>query len=106
MTIIEIVHPVTAIVGVSQAPGSVVGVAPVVGPAGPQGPAGDSIAFEYVQATPLATWVVPVPPAFGRRPAVTTYRLNGTRIYGDVTASSTQVSVQWTAPIAGVVVCT
>lgn len=103
--VIEIVQPVTAVVEIAQPVTTVVGIGAVVGPRGPAGPSGSAIAFEHTQASPAATWIITVPEAFGRRPAVAIY-VSDELVDTDVVASSSQVSVIFPAPTAGTAVLT
>lgn len=59
---------------------------------------------EHVQATPSATWTIPVV-GFGRRPAVTLY-VDGELVDADVTASSDLVVAMFPGPVAGSAVLT
>ena len=76
------------------------------GPAGPAGPAGNSQAFEYTQIAPSATWIIPVPVAFARRPAVDVYLTSGEQIIADTVASASSVSIMFASPTAGSAVLT
>lgn len=71
------------------------------GPQGPAGPPGANLAFEYVQATPLATWTIPVPVEFGRRPAVAVFLNSGEAVLADVSASSSSVTITFASPVSG-----
>lgn len=103
--IVEIIQPITQVVEIFEPSTTVVEVAPVVGPQGPQGVSGDALAFEHVQSTPAATWIIDVPAAFGRRPAVSIY-LGNELVDTDIVASSTTVSVIFPAPASGSAVLT
>lgn len=61
--------------------------------------------YEYVQASPLATWTIPVPVQMGRRPNVAVY-VAGEMVETDVTADSTQVILTFPEPVAGTAVLT
>ncbi len=64
------------------------------------GGAGGDNAFEYIQSTPLATWVIAVPGVMGRRPNVDIYIANEL-VEADVVASTTQVTITFPSPQSG-----
>ncbi len=64
------------------------------------GGSGGDNAFEYIQAVPLATWVIAVPGTMGRRPNVDVYIANEL-VDADVVASTTQVSITFPSPQIG-----
>jgi hypothetical protein len=61
---------------------------------------------EIQQVAPSASWVLPVPTDFGRRPGVTVYLPSGEQVLADVHADATQVSVTFAQPTAGSAVLT
>lgn len=73
---------------------------------GPAGPAGNSQAFEYTQIAPSATWIIPVPVAFARRPAVDVYLTSGEQVIADTVASASSVSIAFASPTSGTAVLT
>lgn len=77
------------------------------GPPGPQGPPGASgtDAFEHVQSTPSASWVIAIPLSFGRRPNVDVY-VGDVQVEADVTATSLNVNIQFPSPTSGSAVLT
>ncbi len=66
---------------------------------------GGSGAYEFVQATPLATWTIPVPSGMARRPSVTVY-IGDELVDSDVVADDTQVVVTFSSPQTGTAVLT
>ena len=66
---------------------------------------GAGASFEYVQSTPLATWTIPVPGTFGRRPDVAVY-IGNESVDSDVQATSSQVVVTFASPQSGTAVLT
>lgn len=75
------------------------------GAQGDTGPAGVGAAVEVAQVAPSASWVISVPPEFGRRPGVAVY-VAGELVEADVAADSSTVSVQFPTPTSGSVVLT
>lgn len=71
------------------------------GPQGPQGPPGTNLSFEYTQASPLATWTIPVPSGFDSRPSVTVFLDSGESVIADVSASSSSVTITFASPVSG-----
>lgn len=86
---------------------SAVGPAGPAGATGPQGPPGSGVsdAFEHNQTAPSSSWVIAVPVSLGRRPTVAVY-VAGELVEADVTATSTNVNVQFPTPTAGTAVLT
>lgn len=79
----------------------------VVAIGGPRGPAGSgsSSALEYIQASPSASWVIPVPPEMGRTPGVTVY-VDGQEVMTDVFADQNSVNIVFDQPTTGSAVLT
>jgi len=71
------------------------------GPQGIPGAPGEDFGFEYTQASPLATWTVPMPSGFDRRPSVTVFLESGESVIADVSASSTSATITFASPVAG-----
>jgi hypothetical protein len=75
------------------------------GPAGPMGPTGSAGGgFEYVQASPLATWTIPRNPAVYRKPTVTIFSTSGSMVESDVDITDDFVIISFPAPFAGTAV--
>jgi len=74
-------------------------IAAAVGNAGgAPGGGGSGDAYTYVQAVPLATWVIPNP--FGREPNVDVY-VAGELVETDVRATDQLISISFPAPTVG-----
>lgn len=71
------------------------------GPQGPPGPAGTTGSFEYTQSTPLATWTIPIPGTFSRRPNITLYLSSGESVIADVSSTTTTATVTFASPVSG-----
>jgi len=74
----------------------------IVGAPGPAGPAGAS-AFEHVQSTPSASWVVTH--NLGRRAVTEVYDATDSEVVAEVAHTTTTATVVWAAPATGRVVC-
>lgn len=102
-------EPTTVVVPVSdQAPplvnvtiGSTTVVEVANGTGGVPGPAGGLLGLEYTASTPSATWIIPIPTEFTRRPAVSIYDLSGEEVEADITVGATTVTVTFSGPFAG-----
>ena len=79
----------------------------VRGPQGLQGFDGASgnFGFERIFSAPSASWIIPVPPYFGRTPSVAVV-VEGRSVIADVTADSSTVTVQHPEPTIGSVILT
>jgi hypothetical protein len=74
----------------------------VAGPQGPRGPVGPiGGGFEYVQASPLATWTIPRDPEVLRTPSVTIYSESGSMVESDVDITDDFVIITFASPFAG-----
>jgi hypothetical protein len=73
----------------------------VPGIQGPKGDPGDGIAFEYTQASPLATWTITVPATFGRRPNIAVYTESGEHVLTDISSNSTTATITFASPTTG-----
>lgn len=62
-----------------------------------------SVGVEVVVSTPAATWTIPVPPEFGRTPAVMVF-VADRFVIADVVADATTVTVTHPEPTSGSVV--
>lgn len=115
IALVTVANPLITITTVSAEMPQVIslGLTPLVGSTGPPGPPGppgsggvSSLAFEYAQLAPLATWTIPVPVGFARRPAVAVYLSSGEHIIADTVASASSVSIAFATPTAGSAVLT
>ena len=73
---------------------------------GPQGPPGVGASFEWIQTTPLATWSIPVPVGFDRRPSVDVFLAGGEMVLADVTSTDSSVTITFASPVSGTAVLT
>jgi len=62
--------------------------------------------YQYNQTTPLATWTIALPGEWTRIPDVAVYSTSDEQIEADVSASNTQVSIQFPYPFAGYAILT
>ncbi len=62
-----------------------------------------TLGFEHIQSTPQSIWTISH--VFGRRPNVQIY-VAGKVIFTDVSSTTTQVTVTFPTPIAGIAVLT
>ena len=102
-TVINVEVATPATIEVVENPTTIVGVI-AVGPQGPRGPAGvsgDDLSFEYSQLSALATWTIPLPEGYPRRPSVTVYLSDGEQVEADVSSSLETVTITFNQPTAG-----